>query len=106
MDEATSAGRTRLVARVFDDLSDELCRVADMSEFVRLAHPNVNFAAAAEDACITISGLVEQLNTHVGLYEVDMISITIRLPVALCQLYLWGPIQINFHSPFRRSRRS
>ena len=81
MDEATSAGRTRLVARVFDDLSDELCRVADMSEFVRLAHPNVNFAAAAEDACITISGLVEQLNTHVGLYEVDISSITIRLPI-------------------------
>ena len=57
---------------MFDDLSDELCRVADMSEFVRLAHPDVNFAAAAEDACITVSGLVEQLNTHLGLYEVSV----------------------------------
>ena len=63
------------MARVFDDLSDELCRVADMSEFVRLAHPDADFAAAAEDACITVSGLVEQLNTHVGLYEVCTYSL-------------------------------
>ena len=55
--------------RVFDDLSDELCRVADLAEFVRLAHPQNAMAAAAEDACITVSGLVEELNTHVGLYE-------------------------------------
>jgi intermediate peptidase len=69
VDEAIDPNRTRIVARVFDDLSDELCRVADMSEFVRLAHPDPAFASAAEDACITVSGLVEQLNTHLGLYD-------------------------------------
>lgn len=62
--------RTRIVARIFDDLSDELCRVADMAEFVRLAHPDQKMAKAAENVCIAISGLVERLNTHSELFEV------------------------------------
>ena len=61
--------RNRIVARVFDELSDELCRVADMAEFVRLAHPDRNMAQAAEDACISVSGIVERLNTDVVLFE-------------------------------------
>jgi len=67
--EACSGTRTRNVAVIFDDLSDELCRVADMAEFVRLAHPNDEFSLAAQDACIAISGLVEQLNTHLGIFN-------------------------------------
>jgi len=69
VDEVISPSRTRNVAVIFDDLSDELCRVADMAEFIRLAHPDQEFALAAQDACIAISGLVEQLNTHVGIYS-------------------------------------
>jgi len=66
--EACSDNRTRNVAVIFDDLSDELCRVADLAEFVRLAHPEEAMQAAATDACIAISGLVEELNTHIGIY--------------------------------------
>jgi len=67
--EVISPNRKRNVAVIFDDLSDELCRVADLAEFIRLAHPDQQFALAAQDACIAISGLVEQLNTHIGIYS-------------------------------------
>ncbi len=66
--EACDPDRKRIVAAVFDDLSDELCRVADMAEFVRVAHPDAPVRGAAEEACIHVSGMVEQLNTHLGLY--------------------------------------
>ena len=71
VDEACShpRERKRIVARVFDELSDELCKVADMAEFVRLAHPDRVMAAAAENACIDVSGLVERLNTDIQLFE-------------------------------------
>ena len=42
--------------------------VADLAEFVRLAHPEQVMQEAATDACIAISGLVEELNTHLGIY--------------------------------------
>ena len=42
--------------------------VADLAEFVRLAHPEQAMQEAATDACIAISGLVEELNTHLGIY--------------------------------------
>ncbi|KAL0901186.1 hypothetical protein ABMA27_006493 [Loxostege sticticalis] len=68
IEEATS-NPTRPMVEIFDELSDTLCKVADLAEFVRIAHPQSHFAAAAEDACISVSGVVEKLNTHKGLYE-------------------------------------
>ncbi|XP_015587416.1 mitochondrial intermediate peptidase isoform X2 [Cephus cinctus] len=67
--EATSEDRKRKMVEIFDELSDTLCKVADMAEFVRIAHPEIEFANAAEDACIAISGVVEKLNTHRELYN-------------------------------------
>lgn len=60
IEEAISPNRTRKIVEVFDELSDSLCKVADMAEFVRLAHPVAAYGFAAEDACISVSGVVEK----------------------------------------------
>lgn len=67
--EALSPTRQRKMVQVFDELSDTLCKVADLSEFIRLSHPQSKYTYAAEDACIAISGIVEKLNTNKTLYK-------------------------------------
>ncbi|KAL7052094.1 hypothetical protein ACKWTF_004765 [Chironomus riparius] len=67
--EAISQKRDRKIVEIFDELSDTLCKVADLSEFIRLSHPQANYSHAAEDACISISGIVEKLNTHRELFQ-------------------------------------
>lgn len=64
---ASSANSNNLVA-LFDELSNCLCKVADLAEFIRVAHPQPNFRATAEQASVSISTLVEKLNTDKRLY--------------------------------------
>lgn len=59
IEEATSPYRTRHMVNLFDEMSDRLCQVADLAEFIRMAHPNPDYAAAAEDASMTVQCLVE-----------------------------------------------
>ncbi|RUS81154.1 hypothetical protein EGW08_011095, partial [Elysia chlorotica] len=69
LEEACSPSRSRKIVTVFDELSDTLCRVADLSDFVRVSHPNKDVAQAAEEACVALSSLVEKLNTNVVLHN-------------------------------------
>lgn len=60
VEECCDPKRRRKIVEIFDDLSNDLCKVADLAEFVRVAHPNHHFCKSAEDACISIGTLVEQ----------------------------------------------
>ncbi|XP_063721301.1 mitochondrial intermediate peptidase-like [Symsagittifera roscoffensis] len=59
-------GRSTVIEKL-DDLSNTLCKVADMADFVRFIHPP--HSAAAGESVARISSLVETLNTDVQLYK-------------------------------------
>lgn len=45
---------------IFDQLSNSLCSLADLAEFIRTAHPDKSFITAAEDSCISMNTIVEK----------------------------------------------
>ena len=57
------------VIDMMDELSDTLCRVADLSDCIRQVHPDHRVAQKAQEACLEISNYVEQLNTNTGLHR-------------------------------------
>ncbi|VDK56864.1 unnamed protein product [Anisakis simplex] len=59
----------RKTVELFDDLSNEICCSADLTECVRSLHSNKEFVDAAESSMRDFTELVESLNTNTELYS-------------------------------------
>ena len=64
---ASTVEEFKRLPRDLDRLSDLLCRVIDLSDFVRTIHPNQNVAAAASAAYSLMFQYMNELNTTTGL---------------------------------------
>lgn len=66
---ASTVEEYRLIVRDLDRLSDLLCRVLDLSDFVRMTHPDTRFQEAAAGAWSMVYQYMNQLNTMTGLND-------------------------------------
>ncbi|KAH7329282.1 hypothetical protein B0I35DRAFT_419855 [Stachybotrys elegans] len=66
---ASSIEEYRAIVRDLDRLSDLLCRVLDLSDFVRMTHPDTRFQQAAASAWSMVYQYMNQLNTMTGLND-------------------------------------
>ncbi len=64
---ASTAEEYKAIPRDLDRLSDLLCRVIDLSDFVRSIHPGTDVAAAASAAYSLMFQYMNELNTTTGL---------------------------------------
>lgn len=64
---ASTIDEYKRLPRDLDRLSDLLCRVIDLSDFVRTIHPDQNVAAAASAAYSLMFQYMNELNTTTGL---------------------------------------
>ncbi|KAI1020585.1 hypothetical protein LB504_010120 [Fusarium proliferatum] len=75
---ASSVHEYRAVVRDLDRLSDLLCRVLDLADFVRMTHPDGRFQEAAANAWGMVYQYMNQLNTMTGLS--DQLSQALSIP--------------------------
>ncbi|KAJ4296030.1 Mitochondrial intermediate peptidase [Collariella sp. IMI 366227] len=66
---ASTVAEYRLIVRDLDRLSDILCRVLDMADFVRVTHPDPTFQQAASKAWDMVYQYMNELNTMTGLHD-------------------------------------
>lgn len=104
--EALQSNRRRKIVQIFDQMSDSICRVADMADFIRVAHPDAGYSQAAEDACVKLSGIVEKLNTNTDIYYAlsDVLSSGDIVPTddidqRVGELFLFDFEQSGIHLP-------
>ncbi|KAK9312719.1 hypothetical protein V1522DRAFT_201693 [Lipomyces starkeyi] len=68
--KGSSEQSLRGAIRLFDRLSDMLCRVIDLAEFIRTVHPDPEYIAAAEYAHSYMMSYMIELNSSSELYDV------------------------------------
>lgn len=66
---ASTVEQYKAIPRDLDRLSDLLCRVIDLSDFIRSIHPNAAVAAAAAASYSLVFQYMNELNTTTGLNE-------------------------------------
>lgn len=66
---ASSLAEYKDIVKDLDRLSDLLCRVIDLSDFVRVTHPDPRIQNAASEAWSIVYQYMNQLNTTTGLNE-------------------------------------
>lgn len=66
---ASSVDEYRKMARDLDRLSDMLCRVIDLSDFIRVIHPDPRVQEAATQAYALMFEYMNILNTTTGLHD-------------------------------------
>ena len=69
IEDAICSRNSPHIVSIFDEISDELCKVADLAEFLRLTHPSKSFSKAAEETSLGLGAFVEELNTNIDLYN-------------------------------------
>lgn len=71
--------------RKLDQLSDTLCRVIDVAEFIRVAHPSQKWVEAAQKTHEIMFEYMNQLNTNVELYETLVLILDLHLRTRISQ---------------------
>lgn len=91
--------QTSHVVPLFDQLSNCLCKVADLAEFIRVCHPQARFRTAAEQASVAISTVVERLNTDLRLYQaLEKSKFQDQLDEYVASLFLFDFEQSGIHT--------
>ncbi|CAG8485231.1 6380_t:CDS:2 [Ambispora leptoticha] len=67
---ANTDDELRMVVKNLDQLSNVLCSVIDLAEFIRNAHPDQEFSQAANRAYVDLCSYMNTLNTNTELYKV------------------------------------
>lgn len=69
--------------RKLDQLSDILCRVIDVAEFIRVVHPSQKWVDAAQRTHEMMFEYMNQLNTNVDLYKTLVSILDLRIALEL-----------------------